>query len=54
MGLIDDDGVIGLEVSMALHGVEQDSIGHHFDLGGSRSLVCEADLIANQAAKLYF
>ena len=54
MCLVDDDGVVLLEVSMALHSVEQNAIGHNFDASFGAHLVGEANLITDQPAQLYF
>ena len=47
MGLIDDDGVVLLKVSVTLHRVEQDAVGHHFDFGVGANSVGEPHLITN-------
>ena len=47
MGLIDDQGVIGLEQWIALGLCQQDAIGHEFDRGACGRLVRKADLITH-------
>ena len=54
MCLVDDDGVVLLEVSMALHGVQQNAVGHDLDASFGAHFVGEANLITDQPAQLYF
>ena len=51
VSLVDDYGVVLGEVSIVLHCVEQDAVGHHLDQGLLRRCVSEANLVTNLLAK---
>ena len=51
--LIDDDGVVVFQKSVALESIEQDTVGHDFDLGFWARLISEAHLVANKATEFY-
>ena len=54
MGLIDDQRVVGTEVSVVGQLGEQDAVGHQLDGTGIRDRVVKADLIAHQATRRRF
>ncbi len=52
MGLVDDDRVVAPQVSVALHLGEQDSVGHHLDLGARARPIREPHLVADMVAQV--
>ena len=48
MSLVNDDGVVLLEIAVALHGVKQNSVSHDFHPSFGTHFVGEANLVANQ------
>ena len=50
MGLVDNDGVVLIEETIALHLGEQDAVGHELDGRGLRDAVIEADGVTNGLA----
>ena len=52
MRLVEDDGVVGAQLRIALRLRQQDAVGHQLDVGLGSNAVGEADLIADIAARL--
>ena len=53
MSFVNDDGVVLIQISIVLHRVEQDAVGHHLDQCLLRRSVSEANLVPNLLAKFY-
>ena len=51
MGLVDDQGVVGAQVGIALRLGQQDAIGHEFDLGATLKAVLKSHLVAHHLAQ---
>ena len=52
MGLIDNDGIIGTQIWIALGFGQQDAVGHHLYIGIPGCAVFETNFIANGIAEL--
>ena len=52
VGLVDDQGVVLMEVAVLLDFAEQHAVGHQLDQGVVTNLLTEADLVTHQAADL--
>ena len=50
VGLVDDEGVVGVEEAVALHLRQQDAVGHELDGGGGGDAVVETDGVADGLA----
>ena len=50
--LVDDQGVVGEQVAVALDLREQDAVGHHLDQGVRRGVPAEADMAAHEPPEL--
>ena len=48
VGLVDNNGVVGVEETVALHFCKQNTVGHEFDSGRGRHLVIEANGVTNR------
>ena len=51
MGLVNDDGVVGIEQRIILGLGQQNAIGHELDRGVTRQAVLKAHLIADHLAQ---
>ena len=52
MRLVDDEGVVGPEVRIALGLGQEDAVGHQLDVGVAADLLVEADLVADRRSEL--
>ncbi len=48
MGLIDNNGVVVQQLTVALDFGQKDAVGHEFDPGGSAGAIAESDPVAHQ------
>ncbi len=53
VGLVDDQGIVLVEVGVLLDLRQQDAVGHQLDVGLGPGAVAEAHLVAHRAARLH-
>ena len=51
VGLVDDQGVVVIEVAVVLGFGQQDTVGHHLDVGVGAGVIAETHLVAHRRAE---